>query len=98
MVKYFHDKESGGFFYTSSDHEKLFARAKDQHDGVQPCGNSQAALNLVQLWKKTGDERYERLAERTLRSLASPLRGHPGGLSTLADALALYLEAKKDRK
>jgi uncharacterized protein YyaL (SSP411 family) len=98
MVKYFHDKESGGFFYTSSDHEKLFARAKDQHDGVQPCGNSQAALNLVQLWKKTGDERYERLAERTLRSLASPLRGHPGGLATLADALALYLEVKKDRK
>src|SRR5262249_44839237 len=33
MVKY-HSDEGGGFFYTSSDHEKLFARGKDQYDGA----------------------------------------------------------------
>jgi uncharacterized protein YyaL (SSP411 family) len=98
MVKYHHDKENGGFFYTSSDHEKLFARAKDQHDGVQPSGNSQAALNLVRLWQKTGEERYERLAERTIRSLAAPLKNQPGGLPAMADALALYLEVQKEKK
>ena len=43
---------SGGFFYTSNDHEKLFARAKDQYDGAQPSGNSVAARNLVRLWAR----------------------------------------------
>jgi uncharacterized protein YyaL (SSP411 family) len=95
MVKYYQDKEGGGFFYTSSDHEKLFARSKDQHDGVQPSGNSQAALNLVRLWRLTGDEQYERLARKTFQGLAGPLKSYPGGLPTLADALALYLEGRK---
>ena len=34
----------------SNDHEKLFARGKDQYDGAQPSGNSVAARNLVRLW------------------------------------------------
>ena len=65
MVQYFGDKEAGGFFYTSSDHEKLFARAKDQYDGVQPSGNSLAARNLVRLWTKTGEARFRAGGEDT---------------------------------
>src|SRR5262249_43485134 len=56
MVKNHLDDKNGGFFYTSHDHEKLFARAKDQFDGAQPSGNSVAASNLVRLWIKTGDD------------------------------------------
>jgi uncharacterized protein YyaL (SSP411 family) len=95
MVKYHEDPKNGAFFYTSSDHEKLFARSKDQHDGAQPAANSMAARNLVQLWQKTGDQKYEKLAERTFRALAGPLKANPAGLTALADALALYLDAKK---
>ena len=95
MVKYHGDEASGGFFYTSSDHEKLFARVKDQYDSVQPCGNSQAAMNLVQLWIKTRDEKYAKLAEKTFKSLATVYKLRPSNLPTLADALAMYLEAKK---
>jgi uncharacterized protein YyaL (SSP411 family) len=98
MVKYFGDKDGGGFYYTASDHEKLFARAKDQYDGVQPSGNSQAAMNLVRLWRKTGDEKYAKLAEKTFRALGAPLKTSPGSLATLADALALYLDVKKEKK
>src|SRR5262249_41309320 len=57
------DKENGAFFYTSHDHEKLFARAKDQYDGAQPAGNSLAARDLVRLYQKTKDEKYLKAAE-----------------------------------
>ncbi len=98
MMRYYEDKDNGGFYYTSNDHEKLFARAKDQHDGVQPSGNSQAALNLIRLWQKTGDQKYEKEAEKSLHALAGTLKSQPGTLPTTADALALYLEQKKVKK
>jgi uncharacterized protein YyaL (SSP411 family) len=95
MVKFYEDPKDGAFFYTSNDHEKLFARLKDQYDSAQPAANSVAARNLVRLWVKTGDEKYAKLAERTFRALAGPLKANPTGLTALADALGLYLDAKK---
>jgi uncharacterized protein YyaL (SSP411 family) len=93
----FHGDKNGGFFYTSSDHEKLFARAKDQFDGAQPSGNSVAARNLVRLWIKTGDDKYRAEAEKTFKAFAGPLRLNPSGLTAMADALALYLEEGKKK-
>jgi uncharacterized protein YyaL (SSP411 family) len=95
MVRFHLDPDGGAFFYTSNDHEKLFARSKDQYDGAQPSGNSMAAHNLVRLWTKTGEERYAKLAEKTFKGLAGPLKANPTGLAGLAQALALYLDAKK---
>jgi uncharacterized protein YyaL (SSP411 family) len=95
MVKFHQDEERGGFFYTSSDHEKLFARAKDQYDGAQPSGNSQAAANLVRLWAATGEKRYAALAEKTLRAFAGGLKSNPSSLTGMAEALGMWLERKK---
>ncbi len=95
MVKYHGDPKGGGFFYTSNDHEKLFARAKDQYDGAQPSGNSMAARNLVRLWQKTGEEQYRGLAVKSFKAFAAPLKESPTGLTAMADALALYLDAQK---
>jgi uncharacterized protein YyaL (SSP411 family) len=92
MVKRFRDPDGGGFYYTAGDHDKLFVRMKDQYDGVQPSGNSQAAMVLVRLWRATGDEEYRKLAEETIRALAVHLRDEPSSLATLAEALAAYLE------
>ncbi len=97
MIQYHEDKDAGGFFATANDAEKLFARAKDQYDGAQPCGNSVAARNLVRLWIKTGEEKYAKEAERTFRALAAPLKENPAGLPARADALALYLDAKEKK-
>ncbi len=94
MIRYHADKDAGGFFYTANDAEKLFARAKDEYDGAQPSGNSVAARNLVRLWIKTGEEKYKREAERTFQALAAPLKSNPTSLPALADALALYIDAK----
>jgi uncharacterized protein YyaL (SSP411 family) len=94
MVPLFEDREGAGFFYTSSDHEKFFARAKDDHDGVQPAGNSVAARNFVRLWVKTGDDRYRALAEKTLKAFAGPLKLNPSSLTTMAQALAAYVDTQ----
>ncbi len=94
MVKHHHDEKAGGFFYTSHDHEKLFARAKDQYDGAQPSGNSMAARNLVRLWRKTGEDRYRALAEKTFKAFAGSLKLSGSGLTTMAEALSMYLDAQ----
>jgi uncharacterized protein YyaL (SSP411 family) len=98
MVEFYGDDKQGGFFYTSNDHEKLFARSKEQYDGAQPSSNSLAARNLVRLWHKTGEARYEKLAEKTFQALAGALQANPSSLATLADALAMYLDRKNDKK
>jgi uncharacterized protein YyaL (SSP411 family) len=95
MVKFHLDKDAGGFFYTSNDHEQLFARAKDQYDAAQPSGNSMAAQDLVRLWVKTGDAAYGQLAANTIKSLAASLKTNPTAVTALAQALAMYLDAKK---
>jgi uncharacterized protein YyaL (SSP411 family) len=97
MIKFHADEKRGGFFYTSSDHEKLFARAKDQYDGAQPSGNSMAAANLVRLWVKTGDAKYAKLAEKSFKSLVASLKTNPTSLTALAEALALWLEHKSKK-
>ncbi len=97
MIRDYADKDAGGFFYTANDSEKLFARAKDQYDGAQPCGNSVAARDLVRLWIKTGEDKYAKEAVRTFKALALPLKNNPAALPALADALALYLDAKEKK-
>jgi uncharacterized protein YyaL (SSP411 family) len=95
MIEHHGDKKSGGFYYTSSDHEKLFARAKDQFDGAQPSGNSVAARNLVRLWIKTGEDKYRAEAERSFKAFAGTLKTNPSGMPTIAEALGMYLDAPK---
>ena len=91
----FGDQKDGGFFYSSKDHEQLFARTKDQFDGVIPSGNSMAARNLVELWRLTGEPRYRQWADGTFRCFAISLKANPGGAVTLAAALSDFLSAEK---
>jgi uncharacterized protein len=93
MAKWYGDDKAGGFFYTASDGEKLFARAKDFHDGVQPSGNSVAAHNLVRLWQKTGDHNYRTLAEKSIKQFAGVLKANPAAVPALGEALHEYLAA-----
>jgi len=97
MIQFHGDKKQGGYFFTAHDHEKLFARGKPQTDGAQPSGNSVAAMNLVRLWKKTGEDRYVQEAEKCFRAFTASLKVYPSGLCTLAEALDLFLERKANR-
>ena len=97
MIHLYGDRKQGGYYFTANDHEKLFARTKDQYDGAQPSGNSMALRNLVRLWRKTGEERYRAEAEKGFRAFAASLKAAPTALTTMAEALDLYLEAKGDQ-
>jgi uncharacterized protein YyaL (SSP411 family) len=93
MVKWYGDDKAGGFFYTASDGEKLFARAKDFHDGVQPSGNSVAAHILVRLWQKTGGDGYRKLAEKAIKQFAGVLKANPAAVPALGEAVHEYVAA-----
>jgi uncharacterized protein YyaL (SSP411 family) len=95
MIRFHGDEKGGGYYFTATDHEKLFARSKDQYDGAQPSGNSMAARNLVRLWIATGQDRYQKEAERTFRTFAGSLKAYGPGLVTMAQALDMYLAKKK---
>jgi len=95
MAKWHGDGEKGGYFYTSSDHEKLFARPKDYYDNAQPSANGMAMRNLVRLAKATKDESYSKLAEGSFRQFAGVLRANPSGVPGMCLALHGYLDIKQ---
>ncbi len=95
MIEHHGDKKVGGYYYTAHDHEKLFARGKDQYDGVQPSGNSLAVRNLVRLWQQTDDARYEREAERNLKYFAGSMKGFGSSFVTMTVALEMFLDKRK---
>jgi uncharacterized protein YyaL (SSP411 family) len=86
-IKFHGDGDRGGFFFAPSDGEKLFARAKDGYDGVQPSGNSQMARNLLRLASKTGKPEYRALCEKTMKQFALTLRMNPASVPTMAQCV-----------
>jgi uncharacterized protein YyaL (SSP411 family) len=75
-VKWYADA-SGGFYFTASDGEKLFARSKDSYDGVQPSGNAQMARNLLRLGAKLNDPAYRERGARTVKAFSLAMRTSP---------------------
>src|SRR5499427_1973631 len=87
LLEQFEDREKGGFFFTSHDHEKLIHRPKPGYENATPSGNGAAAFALQRLHFLTGESRYALAAERTLAQFHAELAEHPGGHATLLAAL-----------
>jgi uncharacterized protein YyaL (SSP411 family) len=92
LLEHFEDRGSGGFFFTSHDHEQLILRPKPGHDNATPSGNGVAALALTRLGHLLGETRYLRAAEATVRLFYPAMVQHPAGFATLCTALAEVLE------
>ena len=92
LLSQFEDRERGGFFFTSHDHEPLILRPKPGLDNATPSGNGVAALALQRLGHLVGEPRYLEAAERTLRLFYPQLARHPSGFSTLCMALAEHCD------
>ena len=88
LLNQFEDRDRGGFFFTSHDHEQLILRPKPGFDNATPSGNGVAALALQRLGHLVGEPRYLEAAERTMRLFYPQLARHPSGFSTLCIALA----------
>ena len=91
MIERFSDRERGGFFQTSDDHEQLVARRKDLDDNPIPAGSSSAAFGLLRLAALTGQARYERHAVDVLLLVGELARRHPHGFGHVLQALDFHL-------
>jgi len=96
LAAHFEDKEAGGFFMTSDDHEDLLAREKPAYDGAEPSGNSVQALNLLRLHELTTEDGYRQRAERTLAAFGTTLARRPAALSEMLLALDYHLDTPKE--
>jgi uncharacterized protein len=92
----FLDREKGGFFFTSNDHEKLITRSKAAFDGSTPSGNSAALMALLRLHCYIGDDRYLREAKRTLQLFAALIEKQPFAFSHMIEAIDLYERGPTD--
>ncbi len=77
MIKYFWDRENGGFFISSWDSEKLVIRAKDSYDGAMPSGNSVAVMNMVILFKITGNAKLEGYIDKIFKTFGKLVESMP---------------------
>ncbi|MBV8136921.1 MAG: thioredoxin domain-containing protein [Deltaproteobacteria bacterium] len=90
ILERFLDREKGGFFFTSEDHEALITRSKAAFDGSTPSGNSAAIMVLLRLAEYTGEDRYRGEAERALRLFREFIEKQPFGFSHMLEALDLF--------
>jgi len=91
LLEHFEDKEHGGFFFTSHDHEHLLYRSKTFSDDAMPNGNAVAASSLLQLGLLSGQTKYIDAAERTIRCSYDTLSDQAISHCSLLHALELYL-------
>lgn len=73
----FLDKNSGGYFFTSTDSEQLIVRQKEIYDGAIPSGNSVQLLNLARLYKITGESKFNELFEIQIKAFAAEIKKMP---------------------
>ncbi len=91
LIDQFEDKQNGGFYFTSNDHEQLIQRPKIYADEATPAGNGIAAQSLARLGYLCGDTRYIDAAEHCLKSAASLMKQAPAAHGSLLNALEEYL-------
>jgi hypothetical protein len=87
LLDRFEDRDRGGFWFTSHDHERLFHRTKPGPDNATPSGNGVAAGALIALGHLASEVRYVEAAERALALFAPSLARSPEGHATLLEAL-----------
>ncbi len=86
-LEQFEDKELGGFFFTSNDHEKLIDRPKPLADEATPAGNGIAAYTLNRLGHLLGDTKYLDACEKTLKLAQPQITEYPSAYNSLLSAL-----------
>jgi len=89
VLAQFEDKERGGFFFTSHEHEELLYRPKPTLDDAMPPGNGVLAEALITLGHLFAEPRYLTAAERTLACGRAQMEQLPAGHCSMLHALEL---------
>jgi len=91
LLAEFEDKNYGGFYFTSHQHEELIQRLKSFSDDAIPSGNAIAALVLNRLGYLSGKQHYIESAENCLKSAWTAINHAPISHCALLNALSEYL-------
>ena len=83
LLEQFEDKQQGGFYFTTSDHETLIQRPKVNADEATPAGSGIAANSLLKLGYLLGESRYIQAAEGTLNSASQQIAQAPMAYASL---------------
>ena len=92
----FWDEDDGGYFFTSKEEPHLIVRKKEYNDGALPSGNAVSAGNLLQLFRKTCDEKYRKKLEILLQNAKGRALAYPAGFASLLIADDNYQEFLKN--
>jgi uncharacterized protein len=100
----FLDHDSGGFYFTARDAEKILLRKKEAYDAALPSGNSVAYLNLLRLSRILEDEELNRTALHLEMAFATTIKRAPTGFSMfiaglqyrLGPSFAVVISGKED--
>ena len=92
MLTHFEDCKSGGFFFTSHDHEMLIQRTKPFGDESLPSGNGSAVRALLELGYLADEKRFADAAEKALRSSMRDAERWPSAHATLMRGLLDFMQ------
>jgi uncharacterized protein len=87
VLAHFPESASGGFFFTSDDHEKLIYRSKSFSDDAIPAGNGIAAFVMQRMGHLLGESRYLAAEESTLHAAWKGMEQYPHAHTSLLAAL-----------
>ena len=96
LIEYFADPASGGFRYSSEQHEKLIATADNFYDGAIPSAHSVAALALLRLGRLTMSSTFEARARAILSATSVGLKRAPSSRTQMLMALDFVLGPSKE--
>jgi len=89
VVARFEDRERGGLWFTSDDHEVLLARSRTAHDGATPAGAAVAIETLLRLAVHLDHEPFRACARNALRAYAPLATRMPSAFAAMLTAAAL---------
>lgn len=84
---HFADQPGGGYFFTADYADPQIARLKESYDGAVPSGNSVELINLISLWKLTGDPLYMERASGIEAAFGGSVASAPGGYSLMLSGI-----------
>ena len=95
LIKNFQNHETGGFYFTSINHEELIYRPQTYMDESMPAGNSIAIEALSELGFLVGNQEYIDASEKTLISASNSVQRSNTAHASLLNASMNLLEFKK---
>ena len=92
MLDNFLDEESGAFFSTAKDHEKLIVRRREGQDGAIPSANAVAAEALARLSFYFDNQDLRSAAERAVSAHGKLIQHAPGAFCKSLEVVEFLLE------